>query len=89
MAALPQQTALSKHLRVRVEENGATRVNLTFKAILAESLPDLIPPELEEQLRARRLDVQQIAAAAVASQFAPGELFTLREGTKVVRVWLE
>jgi hypothetical protein len=35
------------------------------------------------------LDVEGIAAAAAAGNFAPGELFTLREGTKQVRVWLE
>jgi hypothetical protein len=89
MPPSPDSPILSQYLRVRVEDAGTVRVNLTFKARLAESLPDLIPPELEDQLRARCLDVAAIAAAAVARNFAPGELFTLREGTKQIRVWLE
>ncbi len=76
-------------LRLRVEEDGQTRVDLTFKAALAESLSDLVPPELEDKLRARGLDVAAIAAGAVESGLAPGELFRLVEGTKQIRVWLE
>jgi predicted unusual protein kinase regulating ubiquinone biosynthesis (AarF/ABC1/UbiB family) len=80
---------LSHHLRVAVWESGQARVNLTFKAILAASLPDLIPDELGEKLRARGLDVQRIADEAAERRFAPGELFLLTEGSKLVRVWLE
>jgi predicted unusual protein kinase regulating ubiquinone biosynthesis (AarF/ABC1/UbiB family) len=80
---------LSRHLRVRVEEGGQVRVDLTFKAALAESLADLVPPELEDKLRDRGLDVRAIAAGAVERDFAAGELFRLAEGTKLVRVWLE
>jgi hypothetical protein len=80
---------LSRHLRVAVWEAGQVRVDLTFKAVLAESLPDLIPDELGEKLRARGLDVQRIADHAAGSLFAPGELFQLAEESKLVRVWLE
>jgi hypothetical protein len=65
------------------------KVDLTFRAALAESLPDLLPPELEEKLHARGLDVRRIAAGAAERQFAPAELFRLDEGAKQVRVWLE
>ncbi len=87
--AQEQRTILSRHLRVRVQEAGHVRVDLTFRAILAESLPDLVPPELHEQLHARNIDVQRIAADAANQQFAPGELFQLTEGARQVRVWLE
>jgi len=80
---------LSRHLRVAVWEAGQVRVDLSFKAVLAESLPDLIPDELGEKLRARGLDVQRIAEEAVGRDFAPGELFRLTEASKLVRVWLE
>jgi predicted unusual protein kinase regulating ubiquinone biosynthesis (AarF/ABC1/UbiB family) len=80
---------LSHRLRVAVWEAGQVRVDLTFKAVLAENLPDLIPEELEEKLRARGLDVQRIADEAALSRFAPGELFRLTEGSKLVRVWLD
>jgi len=80
---------LSRHLRVAVWEEGQVRVDLTFKAVLAESLPDLIPDELAEKLRARGLDVQRIAERAAEHHFSPEELFRLTEATKLVRVWLE
>ncbi len=80
---------LSQRLRVAVWDAGEARVNLTFKPILAASLPDLIPDDLVAKLQERSVDVQRIADEAVANQFAPGELFQMSEGTKLVRVWLE
>ena len=88
-AAAGGREVLSRHLRVAVWEAGQVRVDLTFKAVLAESLPDLIPDELGEKLRARGLDVQRIADQAARRRFAPGELFRLTEESKLVRVWLE
>jgi hypothetical protein len=80
---------LSRHLRVAVWEAGQVRVDLTFKAVLALSLRDLIPDELGEKLRARGLDVEGIADEAAERRLAPGELFRLAEESKLVRVWLE
>jgi predicted unusual protein kinase regulating ubiquinone biosynthesis (AarF/ABC1/UbiB family) len=87
----PAQSAdvLSRHLRVAVWEAGEARVNLTFRAVLAASLPDLIPSELGDKLLARGIDVQRLADEAVLCQFAPGELFQLTEASKLVKVWLE
>ena len=82
-------TARSKYSRVSVRENGQARVDLTFRAVLAASLPDLIPPGLEEKLQALEVDVRRIAVKAVEREFAPGELFQLTDGSKQVRVWLE
>jgi hypothetical protein len=79
----------SKHLRVRVQEAGTVRVDLTFPARAAEHLHELMPEDLVAKLQARSLDVQQIAAEAVQRHLAPGELFVLEEGSKQVRVWLE
>ncbi len=87
--AANHRDAIARHLRVAVSDGGRSRVDLTFRAAAAESLPDLIPDDLAEKLRDRRLDVRGIADAAVAGGFAPGELFRLAEGSKLVRVWLE
>ena len=57
--AAESREVLSRHLRVAVYEAGEVRVDLTFKAVLAESLPELIPDELGEKLRARGVDVQR------------------------------
>jgi hypothetical protein len=80
---------LSRHLRVAVWEADHARVNLTFNAVLAKSLLDLIPDNLGEKLRSRGVDVQRIADEAAERRFAPGELFRLTEGSKLVLVWLE
>jgi hypothetical protein len=79
----------ARYLRVRVQEADQVRVDLTFNAAVAEHLADLIPPDLEGKLRERCVDVSKIAADAVERQFAPGELFQLQDGSKLVRVWLE
>lgn len=81
--------AKSTHLRLRVREGNQTRVELTFIAHLAESLPELVPPEIEERLIARTIDVARIARESAAGGFEPGELFVLHEAGKEVRVWLE
>jgi predicted unusual protein kinase regulating ubiquinone biosynthesis (AarF/ABC1/UbiB family) len=87
--ASSDREVLSRHLRVAVWDEGQPRVNLTFKAALAESLSDLIPDDVAAKLLARGLDVRQIADEAVRCRFAPGELFQLREASKLVKVWLE
>jgi predicted unusual protein kinase regulating ubiquinone biosynthesis (AarF/ABC1/UbiB family) len=84
-----EKAVRSRHLRVRIEEAGQVRVDLTFNAVVVERLADLIPEDLTDKLKDRCLDVSEIAADAVRRQFAPGELFQLTEGSKQVRVWLE
>lgn len=79
----------AKSLRVRVVEAGQRKVDLTFKAAMAERLAELMPPELLDKVQAQGLDVSAIALQAVQGDFAPGELFQLTEGAKQVRVWLE
>lgn len=77
------------HLRLRVRESGQTRVELTFPARAAEDLANLVPPEIEEKLAARAIDVACIARESKARGFAPEELFVFNEAGKEVRVWLE
>ena len=80
---------LSRHLRVAVWEAGQVRVDLTFKAALAESLPELIPDDLVEKLRPAGWMSSRSPTEAAGHRFAPGELFRLSEGSKLVRVWLD
>jgi predicted unusual protein kinase regulating ubiquinone biosynthesis (AarF/ABC1/UbiB family) len=79
----------SKSLFILVTENNETRVKLTFGARSAANLPDLVPDELVGKLNRRSIDLQLLAKRAEESDFAPAELFTLVEGSKSVRVWLE
>ena len=76
-------------LRIRVSESERTKVDLTFRAAVAENLADIIPEELAPKLVQRGIDVGEIARGAVRDEFAPGELFVLDESEKRIRVWLE
>jgi hypothetical protein len=52
---------------------------LTFKAALAEGLPELIPEEVDIKLRARGLDVQRIAENAPEADSLRGSCFDWRK----------
>jgi len=79
----------SQALRIRVSRGGRTKAELTFPAAAAESLSDLIPPEVGPKLIARNIDVSQISRSLSENGFPPGNLFSLREGQDEFRVWLE
>jgi len=83
----PHRTA--ETLRLLVEENGATKVSLTFGADAVDRLPDLVPHELRDRLAERAVNLTAVADAARRGDYAPGELFSLVDGPKTVRVWLE
>jgi len=80
---------LSDTLHISVVENGVDRVALTFGAGATDNLPDLVPIELRNRLRERAIDLVTIATNARLSHYTPGELFSLTDGNKLVRVWLQ
>jgi predicted unusual protein kinase regulating ubiquinone biosynthesis (AarF/ABC1/UbiB family) len=80
---------LSKFLHICVSEHGKTKAEITFRAGVAENLPEIVPPEIEQKLVDRGIDVQKLANEAANANFPPGELFHLDEGEKKIRVWLE
>jgi len=86
-SAVPPPSA--RNLRLRVVDAGTVRADLTFPATAAAHLADLTPPEVAEKLVARGIEVAAVAASAAERGFPPGDLFTLNDGTKQVRVWLE
>lgn len=79
---------LSETLHICVVENGTTKVALTFGAGATDNLPDLVPHELRSRLAERAINLVTIAADAKRRRYAPGELFSLADGAKLVRVWL-
>ena len=82
-------TSLSSFLQIRVVKSGVPLVQLTLKAHLASELPELVPPEIIELLPGKGVNIYEIAERATLENFAPGELFSLVEGEKSYRVWLE
>ena len=84
----PSPPMLSETLHICVVENGTTKVALTFGAGATDNLPDLVPHELRSRLAERAINLVTIAADAKRRRYAPGELFSLADGAKLVRVWL-
>jgi predicted unusual protein kinase regulating ubiquinone biosynthesis (AarF/ABC1/UbiB family) len=80
---------LSETLHISVMEAGVDRVALTFGAGATDNLPDLVPHELRSRLQERAIDLVSIADLARRNNYAPGELFSLEDGQKLVRVWLQ
>jgi hypothetical protein len=62
---------------------------MTFRAVLAAQLPQLLPVAVRKRLRRRAVDVAAIAARTQGEGYLCGELFHFAEGSRVLRVWLE
>lgn len=84
-----QGALLSEKLCVTVHRDGRKTVELTFRAVAAKRIDELMPDDVLEALKRRSIDIHAIKRRVVNSQCAPGELFTLDEDNKRVRVWLE
>jgi predicted unusual protein kinase regulating ubiquinone biosynthesis (AarF/ABC1/UbiB family) len=76
-------------LRLRVVRNGEPVVQLSFKASAVGHLQELVPEDLGERIRHRGLDLARLAEQAVAGGYPVGDIFTLTEDDRTVRVWLE
>ncbi|MES1256302.1 MAG: AarF/ABC1/UbiB kinase family protein, partial [Acidobacteriota bacterium] len=76
-------------LRIRVDRNGENVVQLSFGAAAVGHLEELVPDDLGARLRGRGIDLAQLAQRTVAAGYPAGDLFTLSDGEKQVRVWLE
>ncbi len=85
----PTREALSEKLRVCVYRDGRKRVELTFRAIAAERIDELMPDDVLEALARRSIDIQAIKRRLQATGLAPGDVFTLDEENRQIRVWLE
>ena len=87
---IPAQLAkAAEHLRIRVSQQGETRVQLTFPARAVENLADLMGEELLARIQAQGIQLAQIAEQVRQSDYAPGPLFELTTGDKRAAVWLE
>lgn len=79
----------AQSLRIRLTEEGETRVELLFRAQVTPVLRELVPAGVLPMFERRGLDVDAVARAAVEAGLPRGELFGGEEGTTQVRIWLE
>lgn len=82
---------MAKLLKIRVTENGATKVALTFQSDAVDDLDELMDEDLLNRIRSQGIDVAAIVRRVRQSAFVPQELFAIPEsdGQRAVRVWLE
>ncbi len=82
-------SGIAKHLRIRVQEDGAEKVSLAMPASAVDRLHELLDPELEAKIRQRGIDVNGLVQRVRENLYAPQEVFTLQDGNKRVTVSLE
>jgi len=81
--------SLSKHLKIRVTDNGREKVALTSRAGSIEYLQETLPAEILEKIHQRQIDLEAIVADVRRRAYAPGPVFDLQDGDKQIQVSLE
>jgi len=82
---------MAKYLKIRVDENGKTKVQLTMKRSVVENLRDIIPDDTMVRIEEQGISVEEILEHTRKNLYKPSELFhlTIPEMNKEIRVWLE
>jgi predicted unusual protein kinase regulating ubiquinone biosynthesis (AarF/ABC1/UbiB family) len=81
--------SLARWLKVRVREQGATKVELTSPACAIDDLPTLLGDDLQRRLETAGHHLDDLVTDVRRRGYAPGPVFELREASKEVLVWLE
>ncbi len=79
----------SKEICIQVTEAGKLKAQVTLAVRALPNLKTFIPDEVLTQLEQRQIDISAIIGRALAQECPPGDLFSLVEANKTVRVWLE
>ncbi len=80
---------LAEWLRIRVTDDGATKVQITYRASAIDDLETLIDKDLQERLLKQGIQIKELVSSVRRRCYAPGDVFRLVEGSKEVAVWLE
>jgi len=82
---------MAKYLKLRVEERGQLKVQLTMKRSVVDNLEEVIPEDTLEKIKQNGIDLEQLVRRVQQNLYQPGELFylTLERENKSIRVWLE
>ena len=80
---------MAKYLLIQVSENGMTKVRVTSPLHVVDDLEGSMDAETLAKVRRRGIDLARIVAGVRASGYAPQDVFTLNEGPRQIRVWLQ
>ena len=81
--------ALAQHMKIRVIENGKTKVQLTQAASNIDRLDDLLDDDVKTRITEQGIDLREIVADVRARAYAPGPVFELTADAKTIQVSLE
>ncbi|MBX3414254.1 MAG: hypothetical protein KF708_16320 [Pirellulales bacterium] len=94
--ALPQPArpastfgGLARHLKLRVQAQGRTKVQLTYPASVIDHLDEIIDARVQELIVRRGVDLRTLVTQVRQRAYAPGDVFELDAGEQQVSVWLE
>ena len=79
----------SSRMKIRVIENGLTKVQISQPAEQIERLAELLSDDLQSRIKRQGINLEKVVAKARATNFAPGIVFKLDEANKAVEVSLE
>ncbi len=80
---------LATVMKIRVTENGRTKVELTTLAASIDHLQDLLDEETTQRIQQRGIDLSAVTADVRRRGYAPGPVFDMTEGAKQIAVWLQ
>ncbi len=86
--AMTKTTSLAESLKIRVDRAGETIVLLTFPAKCAERLETFLDDDLSARIKSQGIDIAAITNSKQVRDLSPGELFTLVDASRSVKVWL-
>jgi predicted unusual protein kinase regulating ubiquinone biosynthesis (AarF/ABC1/UbiB family) len=78
----------SRFLHIQVTEGVEEIVGMRFPIHALQNLENLIDPELTAKIKDQNLDINEIKTRAFRSGLVKQDLFNLKKGKRVVRVWI-
>ena len=82
-------SSLAQYLKIRVQNEGRTKVLLTSRADGIDDLENLIDDDLRGKIVREGIDLPAIVRDVRQRGYVPGPVFQLVDGQKQVDVWLE
>jgi len=81
--------SLAKHLKIRVVDDGRTKVQLTHRASAIDNLDDLLDEPLKKRIDDQGINLSEVVASVRRGGYRPGNVFDLDDDKKQILVWLE
>ena len=81
--------SLARYLKIRVSQNGRTKVELTQYAAGIDNLNDLLDNDIKQRIARQGVNLQQIVSRVRSQGYQPASVFELNEDGKHIQVWLE